>query len=130
MREEKTTADRLAAYSDAVSAVIVTNHGPGVQGTRSLGVLGAPASVADCHQRCGELRVHCHYLDKPPLPYAVRRSPTLRLIWINFIYLFMVSLLPLRLHGSRARLASFPVAFCAGRFVYINMHTTHSSAKS
>jgi len=78
--------------------------------------------VAHGHQLCGELPVHRHYLDKPPLPYAVRRSPTLRLIWINFIHLFMVSLLPFATAWiARTRLASSPVAFYAGPFVCIDI---------
>ena len=29
--------------------------------------------MAHGRQLCGELSVHRHYLDKPPLPYAVRQ---------------------------------------------------------
>ena len=49
-------------------------HGTGAQGTGSVVFLGSLASVAHRHQLCGELPIHRHYLDKPPLPYAVRRS--------------------------------------------------------
>ena len=73
MREE-VTAHRLATYSDAVFAVIVTIMVLGTQGTRSAGILGPVATVAHGHQLCRELPVHRHYLDKPPLPHAVRRS--------------------------------------------------------
>src|SRR5215831_9432001 len=91
------------------------DHGPGAESTGSVGVLGSPASLAHGHQLCGELPVHRHYLDKPPLPYAVCRSPTLKLIWINFVHLFMVSLLPFATAWiARTRLASSPVAFYAG----------------
>ena len=48
--------------------------------------------------------------------------PTLRLIWINFVHLFMVSLLPFATAWiARTRLASSPVAFYAGLFVCIDI---------
>jgi TMEM175 potassium channel family protein len=48
--------------------------------------------------------------------------PTLRLIWINFIHLFLVSLLPFATSWiARTRLASSPVAFYAGLFVCIDI---------
>ena len=73
MREEKITADRLTAFSDAVFAVIVTVM------VLELKAPDHPAFSAlwplwPGHQLCGELPVHRHYLDQPPSPYAVRRS--------------------------------------------------------
>ena len=48
--------------------------------------------------------------------------PTLRLIWINFVHLFMVSLLPFATAWvARTRLASSPVVFYAGLFVCIDI---------
>ena len=48
--------------------------------------------------------------------------PTLKLIWINFVHLFMVSLLPFAtVWIARTRLASSPVAFYAGVFVCIDV---------
>jgi uncharacterized membrane protein len=48
--------------------------------------------------------------------------PTLRLIWINFIHLFLVSLLPFATAWvARTRLASSPVAFYAGLFVCVDI---------
>jgi uncharacterized membrane protein len=48
--------------------------------------------------------------------------PTLRLIWINFVHLFMVSLLPFATAWiARTRLASSLVAFYAGLFVCIDI---------
>jgi hypothetical protein len=74
MREEKITADRLAAFSDAVFAVIVTImvlelKAPDQPAFSALGPLW-PTAIS----LCGELPVHRHYLDKPPLSFAVRRS--------------------------------------------------------
>ena len=48
--------------------------------------------------------------------------PTLGLIWINFIHLFMVSLLPFATAWvARTRLASSAVVFYAGLFVSIDI---------
>jgi uncharacterized membrane protein len=48
--------------------------------------------------------------------------PTPGLIWINFVHLFMVSLLPFATAWiARTRLASSPVAFYAGLFVCIDI---------
>src|SRR6202008_3255823 len=48
--------------------------------------------------------------------------PTLRLIWTNFLHLFMVSLLPFATAWiARTRLASSPVVFYAGLFVCIDI---------
>ena len=47
--------------------------------------------------------------------------PTLGLVWINFVHLFMVSLLPFATAWiARTRLASSPVAFYAALFVCID----------
>jgi uncharacterized membrane protein len=49
------------------------------------------------------------------------RAPTLGLIWINFVHLFMVSLLPFSTAWvARTRLASSPVAFYAALFVCVD----------
>jgi uncharacterized membrane protein len=49
-------------------------------------------------------------------------APTLRLIWINFAHLFMVSFLPFATAWvARTRLASSPVALYAALFVCIDI---------
>jgi uncharacterized membrane protein len=49
-------------------------------------------------------------------------APTLRLMWINFVHLFMVSLLPFATAWvARTRLASSPVVFYAGLFVCVDI---------
>src|SRR5262249_307302 len=56
--------------------------------------------------------------------YLVRfvGPPTLGLIWINFVHLFLVSLLPFATAWiARTRLASSPVMFYAGLFVCIDI---------
>jgi uncharacterized membrane protein len=48
--------------------------------------------------------------------------PTLGLIWINFVHLFMVSLLPFATAwAARTRLASAPVVLYAGLFVCVDV---------
>jgi len=56
--------------------------------------------------------------------YLVRfmAVPTLGLMWINFVHLFMVSLLPFATAWvARTHLASSPVAFYAGVFVCVDI---------
>ncbi len=65
MREPQTTADRLAAYSDAVFAVIVTIMVLELKAPRRVGILVARATVAYRRQLCGELSVHRDHLDQP-----------------------------------------------------------------
>lgn len=49
-------------------------------------------------------------------------APTLGLIWINFVHLFMVSLLPFATSWiARTRLASSPMVSYAGLFVCIDI---------
>jgi uncharacterized membrane protein len=49
-------------------------------------------------------------------------APTLGFIWINFIHLFLVSLLPFATAWvARTQLASAPVVFYAGLFVCIDI---------
>jgi len=60
--------------------------------------------------------INHHYL------MGLMGPPTLGLMWINFVHLFMVSLLPFATAWiSRTRLASSPVAFYAGLFVCIDV---------
>ena len=122
MREEKTTADRLAAYSDAFFAVIVTImvlelRAPDQSEFSALWPLWPTAiSYAVSYLFIAIIWMNHHYLMRFVGP------PTLRLIWINFVHLFTVSLLPFATAWiARTRLASSPVAFYAGLFVCIDI---------
>jgi uncharacterized membrane protein len=122
MREEKITADRLAAYSDAVFAVIVTImvlelRAPDQPAFSALWPLWPTAiSYAVSYLFIAIIWINHHYLMRFVGP------PTLGLIWINFVHLFMVSLLPFATAWvARTRLASPPVAFYAGLFVCIDI---------
>jgi len=122
MREEKETADRLAAYSDAVFAVIVTImvlelRAPDQPAWSALWPLWPTAiSYVVSYLFIAIIWINHHHL----MRFA--GTPTLGLIWINFVHLFLVSLLPFATAWiSRTRLASFPVALYAGLFVCIDV---------
>ena len=122
MREEKETAHRLAAYSDAVFAVIVTVmvlelKAPEQAAFSALWPLWPTAiSYAVSYLFIAIIWINHHYLMR------FVGTPTLGLIWINFVHLFMVSLLPFATAWvARTRLASSPVAFYAGLFVCIDI---------
>jgi len=122
MREERITADRLAAYSDAVFAVIVTImvlelKAPERSEFRALWPLWPTAiSYAVSYLFIAIIWINHHYLMR------LVGVPTLRLIWINFVHLFMVSFLPFATAWTaRTRLASSPVVLYAGLFVCIDI---------
>jgi TMEM175 potassium channel family protein len=121
MRESKETA-RLAAYSDAVFAVIVTImvlelKAPDEAAFSSLWPLW-PTAISYV---VSYLFIAIIWINHDHLMRLVDR-PTLGLIWINFIHLFMVSLLPFATAWvARTRLASSAVVFYAGLFVCIDI---------
>jgi Endosomal/lysosomal potassium channel TMEM175 len=115
MAEEKITAHRLASFSDAVFAVIVTVmvlelSAPDEPEFSALWPLWPTAiSYAVSYLFIAIIWINDHYLMR------FVGAPTLRLIWINFVHLFLVSLLPFATAWvARTRLASSPVAFYAG----------------
>jgi TMEM175 potassium channel family protein len=122
MREEKGTADRLAAYTDAVFAVIVTImvlelRAPEQPAFSALWPLWPTAiSYAVSYLFIAIIWINHHYLMR------FVGAPTLRLIWINFVHLFMVSLLPFATAWiAGTKLASSPVVFYAGLFVCVDI---------
>ena len=122
MHEEKITAERLTAFSDAVFAVIVTImvlelRAPDQPAFSALWTLWPTAiSYAVSCPFITIIWINHHYLMRFVGP------PTLGLIWINFVHLFMVSLLPFATAWiARTRLASSPVVFYAGLFVCIDI---------
>jgi uncharacterized membrane protein len=122
VREEKITADRLAAYSDAVFAVIVTImvlelKAPEQAAFSDLWPLWPTAiSYAVSYLFIAIIWINHHYLMR------FVGAPTLGLIWINFVHLFTVSLLPFATAWiARTRLASSPMVFYAGLFVCIDI---------
>jgi TMEM175 potassium channel family protein len=122
MRDARHTADRLAAYSDAVFAVIVTImvlelRAPDRPAFSALWPLWPTAiSYAVSYLFIAIIWINHHHLMR------FVGAPTLKLIWINFGHLFLVSLLPFATAWiARTRLASPPVAFYAGLFVCIDV---------
>ncbi len=122
MGEEKGTAERLAAYSDAVFAVIVTImvlelKPPEKPAFSELWPLWPTAvSYAVSYLFIAIIWINHHYLMR------LVGTPTLALIWINFLHLFMVSLLPFATAWvAVTELASAPVAFYAGLFVCVDI---------
>ena len=122
MGEQKETAHRLAAYSDAVFAVIVTVmvlelKAPDDATFSSLWPLWPTAiSYVVSYLFIAIIWINHHYL------WRFVGPPTLKLIWINFVHLFLVSLLPFATAWvARTRLASSAVAFYAGLFVCVDI---------
>jgi uncharacterized membrane protein len=122
MREGKITADRLTAFSDAVFAVIVTImvleiKAPDQPTFSALWPLWPTViSYAVSYLFVAIIWINHHHLMRFLGP------PTLGLIWINFVHLFLVSLLPFATAWiARTRLASSPVAFYAGLFVCVDI---------
>jgi len=121
IREDQVTADRLATYSDAVFAVIVTVmvlelRAPEEPAFSALWPLWPTAiSYGVSYLFIAIIWINHHYLMRFVGP------PTLRLIWINFVHLFMVSLLPFTTAWvARTKLAAPPVVVYAGLFVCID----------
>jgi uncharacterized membrane protein len=121
MRESKETG-RLAAYSDAVFAVIVTIMVLELKAPdeAEFSILWSlwPTAIS---YAVSYLFIAIIWINHDHLMRFVGR-PTLRLIWINFVHLFMVSLLPFATAWvARTRLASSAVVFYAGLFVCIDI---------
>lgn len=122
MREEKISADRLAAFSDAVFAVIVTVmvlelKAPDERAFSALLPLWPTViSYVVSYLFIAIIWVNHHYL------FRFAGPPTLGLIWINFVHLFLISLLPFATAWvARTQLGSSPVVFYAGLFVCVDI---------
>src|SRR5262249_41667021 len=122
MREETETAHPFATYSDAVFAVIVTImvlelKAPEEPAFSALWPLWPTViSYAVSYVFIAIIWINHHYLVR------FMGAPTLGLMWINFVHLYMVSLLPFATAWvSRTHLASSPVGFYAGLFVCIDI---------
>ena len=107
MRDDNEPAHRLAAYTDAVFAVIVTVmvlelKAPEEAAFSALWPLWPTAiSYAVSYLFIAVIWINHHYLMR------FVGSPSLGLIWMNFVHLFLVSLLPFATAWiARTRLAS------------------------
>jgi uncharacterized membrane protein len=122
MHDEKDTGHRLAAYSDAVFAVIVTVmvlelRAPDQPAFSELWPLWPTAiSYVVSYLFIAIIWINHHYLMR------LVGAPTLGLMWMNFAHLFLVSLLPFATAWvARTHLASSPVVFYGGVFVCIDI---------
>lgn len=118
VKQQPRDADRLSAYSDAVFAVIVTimvlqlsaPHSPRLS---ALIKLWQPTvSYLVSYVFIAIIWINHHYLSR------LTRATTLPIIWINFVHLFFVSLLPFTTAWiAQTRLAATPVVMYAALFV-------------
>ena len=122
MAEKKTTSERLAAFSDAVFAVIITimvlDLKPPPEHTfRALVPLWPTAvSYVVSYFFIAIIWVNHHHL------FGFARTATSRLIWWNFVHLFMISLIPVTTAWmAESRLAAVPVFVYALNFVLVEM---------
>src|SRR5260370_36785007 len=119
MREETITADRLIAFSDAVFAVIVTVMVLELKAPDELAFSAlwpTAVSYAVSYLFIAIIWINHHHLMRYVGP------PTPGLIWINFVHLFMVSLLPCETEWvAHTRRASAPVVPYAGLFVCVDV---------
>jgi len=122
MRAQTTKADRLAAFSDAVIAVIITImvlelRAPDEATLAALLPLWPTAiSYAVSYLFIAIIWLNHHHL----LSFVRHVTPTL--IWVNFAHLFWVSLVPFTTSWiARTHLASAPVATYAAIFVCVNI---------
>jgi uncharacterized membrane protein len=122
MTQRIVSSERLATFSDAVFAVIITimvlELKPPHQATFTalLELWPTAVSYAASYYFISIVWVNHHHLFRF-LPQA-----TPRLIWINFVHLFMVSLVPFATAWvADTRLAAVPVFVYAAVFVLVNL---------
>jgi uncharacterized membrane protein len=110
--------ERLAAFSDAVVAVIITImvlelRAPETPSLTALVALWPTAlSYAVSYLFIAIIWINHHHLIR------LVRAPTARLIWLNFLHLFLVSLVPFATQWA-ARTGLAPVAVAAWAFVFV-----------
>jgi len=121
MHGRKMTTERVSAFSDALIAVIITimvlelkaPETPEISAMLSL--WPTLVSYALSYLLIAIIWINHHHLLR-----LVRFAST-RLIWINFVHLFLVSLLPFTTAWmARTDLAPIPVAVYAAVFVLVN----------
>jgi uncharacterized membrane protein len=111
-------ADRLAGFSDAVIAVIITImvlelKAPDTGSPAALVALWPTAlSYAVSYLFIAIIWINHHHLMR------FVRAPASRLIWLNFLHLFLVSLIPFATQWA-ARTSLAPAAVAAWAFVFV-----------
>ena len=119
---QRTTPERLAAFSDAIFAVIITimvlDLRPPTQPTLAalLPLWPAALSYVVSYLFIAIIWVNHHHL----LRFTEHVTP--RMIWVNFAHLFMVSLVPFSTAWvADTRLAAVPVFVYAAVFMLVNL---------
>jgi uncharacterized membrane protein len=125
MHEEKlngVTTHRVGVFSDAVIAVIMTVMVLELKAPEHptfaalLPLWHTVVSYAVSYLFIAIIWINHHYL------MGLVGPPTLRLIWLNFAHLFMVSFLPFATAWiARTQLASAPMVFYATLFVCVDI---------
>lgn len=122
MPQRRATVERLGAFSDGVFAVIITimvlELKPPDHPTFAalLPLWPTALSYAVSYQFIAIVWLNHHHL------LRFTGSATPRLIWINFLHLFMVSLVPFSTAWvARTRMAAVPVFVYAGVFVLVEL---------
>jgi uncharacterized membrane protein len=122
MQDEGMSADRLGAFSDAVIAVIITvmvlelKAPDGSTLADLLPLWPTAISYAVSYLFIAIVWVNHHHL----LHFV--RHPTPGLIWLNFVHLFAVSLVPFATAWvARSRMAPTPVAVYAALFLSVDL---------
>ncbi|MGY4474281.1 TMEM175 family protein [Bradyrhizobium sp. USDA 3364] len=122
MQDKPLTAERLGAFSDAVIAVIITvmvlelKPPEGVAFADLLPLWPTAISYAASYLFIAVIWVNHHHL------LHLVRQPTPRLIWLNFVHLFAVSLLPFATAWvARSQMAAAPVVVYAVIFLLIDL---------
>src|ERR1700744_3310974 len=122
MRQPRTTVERLGVFSDGVFAVLITimvlELKPPEHPTFAALVPLWPTalSYAVSYQFIAIVWMNHHHL------LRFTQHPTPRLIWINFVHLFMVSWVPFATAWvASTRLAAVPVFVYAAVFVLVEL---------
>jgi uncharacterized membrane protein len=122
MAAQRTTPERLAAFSDGVFAVIITimvlDLRPPSEATLEalLPLWLSALSYVVSYLFIAIIWLNHHHL----LRFFPHATP--RVIWINFAHLFMVSLVPFSTAWvADTQLAAVPVCFYAAVFVLVNL---------
>lgn len=121
MRTQKMSDSRIAAFSDAVIAVVITIMVLDLKAPQSpslaalLPLWPTMLSYAVSYLFIAIVWINHHHL----FQFAHRVTP--RLVWVNFVHLFAVSLVPFTTAWvARTELAPWPTAVYAMVFVGVN----------
>jgi len=122
MPEARASADRLGAFSDAVIAVIITimvlelKPPDGSRLADLLPLWPTAISYPVSYLFIAIIWVNHHHLMR------FVHYPTPRLIWLNFVHLFFVSLIPFATAWvARSEMAPVPVALYATVFLLVDI---------